>query len=61
MNKTKILETLEKQCKCYFDNKNQEYLKCTTCEARDYILLLADTLERVGCQFCNKALQGLLQ
>ena len=48
MNKTKIVDSLKKQCKCYFDAESSELWKCVACEARDYISLLTDRMEKIG-------------
>lgn len=61
MNKTETLERLKKKCVCYFDHESQELWKCTPCEARDYIQVLAGRMEEIGCEFCNKELKEMLK
>jgi len=59
--RSKIVDRLNKECTCFFDNENQEWWKCTYCEARDYILFLTDTMLNMGCQHCNDEIGGLLK
>ncbi len=61
MNKTKIIKECKSQCQCSFDHDNQEFWKCTYCEAVDYIQLLAYTMEEIGCPYCNGVLKELLE